>query len=138
MAYIVRADIEDRWGTAFVTKYGDIDGTGVAGDITARVAEAITAAESKMNARLRGGRYAVPLTGYSDSEGLIKDIACTYAAEWLYSYRGITDRTTTSKLEAHLERVNDMLDMILSQQVSLDADAPEVSEDSPTGAVVID
>ena len=143
MAYIVRADIEALFGTISVEDWADLNGNSVSAEITARINAAISYAESKVNTRMRGGRYTVPLVGYSDSEALIKSIVATYAGAWLYQSRGFGDTTTTTKIAqlVHGDPATGMrgadveMDMIVSGQSRLDAE--KLYGSAPTGAVVV-
>ena len=143
MAYIVRADIEAMFGTISVADWADLNGNENAAEITARIDASILYAESNMNARLRDGRYIVPLTGHSDSTSLIQSIAATYAGAWLYQSRGFGDTTTTTKLAqlvygdatTGMRGVDVQMDMIIAGQLRLDAD--KLHDDAATGMVVV-
>ena len=52
--YCVRADVEAVYGTGNVAKWADLNNNGSAGEITARIAWAITAASNEIDDMLRG------------------------------------------------------------------------------------
>jgi len=123
MAYSTRAQIEARFGTSNVTAWADLNNNGNAGEITARIEDAIAAADAQIDDRLRGGPYAVPF----DAETLprtIREIAVALAGVWLYEARG-TDQQDgqgrpVHKLAAAKAEAELRLTMILDGRLRLD------------------
>lgn len=116
--YIAQGDIENVYGATNVRKWslGDEDGLSVN---ETRLTAAITYAEDHIDDRFRGGRYAIP---FSTAPSIIKDAAAKIAGAWLYSTRGIQDYDDDANpVRMRQEEAEDMLDRVLSGQVTLSA-----------------
>jgi len=91
MAYCVRADIEAQYGSENVAKWADLNSNEDAGEITARITQAILEADNEIDSRLRLGPYEIPFTDTIPT-GIIS-LSAMYAGIWLYSSRGVIDYT---------------------------------------------
>lgn len=116
--YIEQSDIENVYGATNIRKWslGDQDGLSVN---EARLTAAITFAEDHIDDRFRGGRYVIP---FSTAPSVIKDAAAKIAGSWLYATRGIQDYDDDANpVRMRREEAEDMLDRVLSGQVTLSA-----------------
>lgn len=93
--YCERSDIEHVFGKANVRKWADLDNDRDPTVIAARIDRGIKTAMARMNDRLRGGLYEIPLEkldGVSDDEWLtVTDLAARLAGIWLYDNRAPQD-----------------------------------------------
>jgi phage gp36-like protein len=90
MAYSAAADLYQVFGTTNVETWADLDNddTGVA----ARITEAITVADAKIDAILRGCHLRIPVvTEGGATPVLITDLSAKLAGIWLYEARGSKD-----------------------------------------------
>lgn len=133
--YCERSDVEARYGVVNITKWADMDNTGDATAITARIALAITNACGLIDDRLRVGRYVVPLS-FSPIPRTIVQIAVIFAADDLYTSRGVADMdgegNPVHRLRPERNDAEDMLDAILAGGIVLDRKA---STDTPATAL---
>ncbi|HPS52794.1 MAG TPA: DUF1320 family protein, partial [Phycisphaerae bacterium] len=91
MSYATKSEIESVFGKSNVASWSNLDNEMSGADDT-RIASAISYADSIINARLRGGRYALPLVNSQGTvPGLVKDWAAKLAGVWLYECRGLFD-----------------------------------------------
>lgn len=92
MSYLVRADIESKFGKKNVTVWADLDNDQVEGDIAARIVIAIAFADEAVDNALRRGRYTLPVVDVLGAvPKVIVDIAASIAGVWLYESRGVQD-----------------------------------------------
>jgi len=98
MDYCEQADIEDLFGAVNVAKWADLDNDIDATKIAARVARGIAVASAKVDDHLRGGPYALPITG--DSTTLV-NLAAMLAGVWLYESRGVQDYSPDGGFPVH-------------------------------------
>ena len=94
MPYCQQSDIEAVFGPANVAKWADLDNSGDADAIAARIAAAIAWATCEIEDRLRGGPYVIPLVGATVYPALpvtVVDMAANFAGVWLYENRGVQD-----------------------------------------------
>lgn len=89
LAYCTQSDIEARFGANNVAKWSQVDQDSTSTN-TARIAAAIAEADALIDSRLRGSRYALPLSG-PDLAYVVKSWSVRIAAAWLYDSRGLTD-----------------------------------------------
>lgn len=128
--YIEQSDIEARFGIDNVAQWSNLDNTDSEADED-RIAAAITFAESYVQDRLRGGRYAIPFSGNTQT---LTDIMARIAGVWLYQSRGDNDTAIDAKLEIHQARADALLDRIASGQLSLDL---ALNHSGPSAPVVV-
>lgn len=118
MAYCDRTDIETIYGKTNVEKWADLDGKRVAPDIAARIVRACAVATAKIDTRLRGGPYALPLDPVPIE---IVDLTARYAAYLLYVGRPIKeDDETTHPVKSAKNEVEKELANIRGGRVQLD------------------
>ena len=87
-SYAVRSDLENIYGTKNVARWADIENTGVATTIDARINWALVLSYDFVNNKLFGGPYNVPLQGnYPMIVTTQAQLACVY----LYESRGLTN-----------------------------------------------
>jgi len=98
MDYCTQADIEDLFGAVNVAKWADLDNDIDATKIAARVARGITVASAQVDDRLRGGPYALPITG---SPTTLVNLAAMLAGVWLYESRGVQDYSPDGGYPVH-------------------------------------
>ena len=122
MSYIVRADIEAKFGVVNVAKWASLSATDGSTEITARVNAAIARATDEVNDRLRGGYYVVPFTSPYPSD--IVELAATVAGLWLHDARGVEDMDANGKaldrLSVHRKLVEDHIAMLRTGERRLD------------------
>jgi hypothetical protein len=136
MAYSVRADIENTFGAANVSKWADLDNTGDETIIAARIAWAIASADGEIDDKLRGKAYVVPIVGMSGTtpRGII-DLSARYAGVLLYESRGIQEYDPNTgapahRLAWHRDNVERILYEIVTGKRKLDA-ALQITDSSP-------
>lgn len=122
MAYCTSSDIQDLIGEDNLAAWSQLDPDVATADDT-RITRAITWADAFIDARLRGGRYALPITSNAGGvETLVMDCSRRLAAHWLYSSRGTVDNDDQGdRMTEHKDEADDLLDRIVSGQVILDA-----------------
>jgi len=98
VSYCTRSDIEDLFGPLNVAKWADLDNDQDAAAIAARVARAIEVATAKIDDRLRGGPYSLPIVG--DPPTLV-NLAASLAGLWLYESRGVQDFSPETGVPMH-------------------------------------
>jgi phage gp36-like protein len=133
--YISKSDIEDLFGVENVAVYSNLENEDDGADDD-RIDRAIAQAEAKVEARLRGGRYAMPLVGNSsDALLIIKDICARYAGVWLFQSRGVRpDEADANAMAVHEEAANQMLNDLHSGVLKLDA---VMVRTGPTAPIVV-
>ena len=129
MPYSVRTDVEALFGAENVKKWADLDGNGIEVDIDARVTKAIEYADGEIDDTLRGGRYAIPISGTVPVT--VIQISARKAGIWLYHLRSAEDEN--SAIANHAEEVQLILAKILSGEMTLDLD-----EDTPVPEFIKD
>jgi phage gp36-like protein len=127
--YISQTDLETQYGTQNISEWSDLTNDSASANTT-RIAQAISFAETYVEARLRGSRYAVPLT----SSAYIKYICCALAAEYLYKIRGKRSVEENDVFDKELRQVDKMLNQIATGGHRIDS---ALSHDGPTGPAVI-
>lgn len=111
-SYAVRSDLENIYGTKNIQRWADIESTGVAATIDARVNWALVLSYDYVNNKLFGGPYNVPLQGnYPTIVTVQAQLACVY----LYESRGITNLDERGKPIHQLEQGKNWADNILLQ-----------------------
>lgn len=98
MSYCTRSDIEDLFGPVNVAKWADLDNDQTAAAITARIERAIVVSSAKINDRLRGGPYLLPIVG--DPPTLV-NLCASLAGLWLYESRGVQDFSPETGVPMH-------------------------------------
>jgi len=90
--YCTEEDLYQIFGEHNITKWADLDNTGTAETIEARIERAIQHAGAEVDSRLRRSIYIIPLTNSSGTvpEDII-DVVATLAGVYLYENRGIDD-----------------------------------------------
>lgn len=124
MAYIDRADIEARFGADNVALWADLNSNEVAGEITARINEAILNSDEEVNDETRGGVYPVPWTTVPQG---IKDASRTLAGIWLYETRIFTDSETGDGFRRLHDDVTKYLARVSSGKVRFDIGTVELA-----------
>ena len=89
-AYCTRDEVDAYFGRTNVSKWADLNASGDATEITARIAAAIENASDQIDAELRGGVYPVPLV-LSPMPKVITRICVQLACDELYAARGSED-----------------------------------------------
>jgi phage gp36-like protein len=120
MSYATSTDLSTRFGLPNIQKWADLEGD--ASGIAARIAAALTFADSQINMSLRGGGYSVPvISATTDVQYQITDWATVIAAHWLYASRGLLDEDKqVHKLEKLYEQVETKLAAIRAGKWRLD------------------
>ena len=131
--YIKSTDLENFFGFRNIITYSRLDGTETTRDGN-RVQAAIDYAEDYVDDRLRNGPYVIPLPQAPSALKTIIDIVVRIAGVWLYQSRGVRDDDENDKMQAHRDRAEEMLNMILSGQMKLDA--PRTGT-QPTAMVIV-
>lgn len=136
MAYIDDEDLFETFGRRNVEAWADLDGDADTVEIAARIAAAITHAESYVLDRMRAGQYAIPLVAQSSNALVTIKHAMAQVAGWkLYIARGFRDNDIVeSRMTGHKEEAEAFLDKVLSGQILLDLTR---SENGPNTPVVI-
>ena len=98
MNYCERSDVEDLFGPVNVAKWADLDNTQDADAITARVDRAIAVSSAKIDDRLRGGPYVLPIT---NQPATVVNLCASLAGLWLYESRGVQDFDPESGVPMH-------------------------------------
>lgn len=88
-AYCTRADMEIRFGDENVEKWADMNNSGIAGEISARIEWAIAQAYSDINDEMRGGPYELPIESPPTS---LVDLAARWAAALLHESRALLNK----------------------------------------------
>jgi phage gp36-like protein len=134
MAYITRTDLETFFGEENIAGWANIDATNNAStetDITNRVNAAISWAEAEFENRLRGSRYAVPI---SSADATVKQLLVMMAGEYLYGMRGMMQVEQSQAFGRMMKRVDQEIQKIVTGVKRLDL---TLSHDGPTCPVVI-
>jgi hypothetical protein len=110
-AYISQSDIEAVFGVQNVGAWSHVDSTADTSTAdTARVAVAISYAESYVEERLSGGQYTVPFSGTIPQT--LKDILAKLAGAWLYTTRGIRGgEQADDRVVSFVGTCNELLDL---------------------------
>lgn len=90
--YCERSDVEDHYGVSNVAAWAKLQSSDDASTVTARIARAIAAVSSRMDAYLRAGGYAIPVVdedGETPTE--VEDTCAALVGCWLYNQRGVDD-----------------------------------------------
>ena len=98
MSYCTRSDIEDLFGPLNVAKWADLDNDQDAAAIAARIARAIAVSSAKIDDRLRGGPYSLPING---SPATLVNLCASLAGVWLYESRGVQDYSPDGGFPVH-------------------------------------
>jgi len=96
--YCTRSDIEDLFGSVNVVQWADMDNGQDADTITARIARAIAVCSARIDDRLRGGPYTLPILG--DPATLV-NLCASLAGVWLYESRGVQDYSPEGGFPVH-------------------------------------
>ena len=119
--YISQTDVENVFGTRNVAQWSNLDQTTTVVD-TARVALAISYAETVVEERFRGSKYAVPFAATGSAIPVtLKDWCAKLAGVWLYENRGgrdsaRDDAAVTNRIQFHKKSALDEMDFVLSGQ----------------------
>ena len=132
--YLSRSDVEAVFSVDNVEGWADLNNNDSASEITARINDSLEYAEGAIDTRLEGGPYTVPLSATGNSLEVLKTNAAIFAGVWLYQSRGLTDTTTTDKMETLLKRANSWLNGLETGQSTLNAGS---SHSGPTGMVLV-
>jgi phage gp36-like protein len=120
MSYCTRENIEDLFDAESVKKWADLDGSGDATKIAARVAMAIEWSSAYIDDRLRGGPYDIPLSGSTPTS--ITAICVYLSAVHLHGPRGHQDTDQiASRLKGYEDKAERMLNQILAGVLRLSA-----------------
>lgn len=132
MPYITETDLINKFGNTNIQEWSDMDNEDNATTIADRIDAAIEYAESYVEARLKGSRYAVPLTG---SNAMLNDIIAGMAGWWLYQSRGLRTLEENTKFDFMVRQNEKLLNSLAAG--SRNIDSPMAATISPTGPVVI-
>lgn len=120
--YAERGDIEQIFGKENVKKWADVDNNGVLIDIDTRICWALAESRAFIDARLRGGPYAIPFVAPFNYQ--IISQSARFAGVLLYESRGITDFSENGRpqhqLSAHRDQVLRWLQQIIAGLQRLD------------------
>lgn len=135
--YASKADLRNVFGTENVRKWSNLDGTTTSDD-DARIAAAITAAESDLHDRLRDAAYALPLAFLdSDSSARVTYWIAVKAGLALFRPRQIAstgDKKEGSSLNALEARIDKEINELLSGVRRLNA---RRNFDTASGPVIV-
>lgn len=121
MSYADRTDIDNVFGTDNVTTWADLNNSGDAGEVAARVAWALDLSYSRLNARLRGGPYVVPLSEPVDE--VVVNMQATMAGLLLHDSRGYDDSgKRRDPLGVHRKVLEADIRMVRAGHLRLDAE----------------
>lgn len=107
MPYCTRQDIENIFGRSNVEQWADVNNNSATPEIASRIEWAINLAGSELDARMRGGVYAVPFTD-EPFDTLWVNAVARLAGVLLYEGRGITDVDTFGRPVHPLSTHRDM------------------------------
>lgn len=131
--YCADADLNQFFGESNVDTWADLDGAGIAVDITARRLYFRTQASQEVDDRLRNGPYAVPFS--ADYPLAIIELAAELAGTMLYDARRIVDiPSAKDAVFNHREKIEKMFKKILGYTIKFDIElqgggvAPRVVE----------
>lgn len=127
MPYATQSDIEDVFGTANVATYSQLDNSVDTAD-TDRIARAIAWADAYIDGRLRGLRWALPVSG-TQASITVTDWAANLAGYWLMRPRGLTEEMVETKA-----RIDREIDMLAAGTREWDA---ATKEPQPTAPVIV-
>lgn len=127
MPYATQADIEDVWGSANVATWSQLDNAVDTAD-PARIARAIAWADSYINSRLRGLRWALPIVG-NEASITVTEWGANLAGWWLQRPRGLTEEMVEAKA-----RIDREIDMLAAGTREWDA---ATKEPQPTAPVIV-
>jgi hypothetical protein len=121
MAYCVQSDLELVWGSNNISKWADANNNANAGEISARIAWAIEAADADINDRLRRTWHDLP---FSTIPFRIKNLSARLAGIKLYkSPRGLTDGDETNEvMNNEMESCENELCNIIAGILKLDVE----------------
>lgn len=88
MPYSTRADVEAQYGVDNISQWADLNNNQNAGEITARIVQAIVEADNEIDSRTRLGPYPIPWV--APPVGIVS-MSALYAGIWLYTSRGVVD-----------------------------------------------
>jgi phage gp36-like protein len=118
--YCTRENIEDLFDAESVKKWADLDGSGDADKIAARIAMAIEWKSAYIDDRLRGGPYEIPFSGSTPKT--VTAICVYLSAVHLYGPRGHQDTDQiASRLQGYKDEAEKMLNQILAGVLRLSA-----------------
>ncbi|MEN6534191.1 MAG: phage protein Gp36 family protein [Bryobacteraceae bacterium] len=124
MAYTTQTLIETQFGRENVRKWADLNSSGVATEIAARVTLAITNADSLIDATLRDGLYSVPFADPVPTEIIV--ISTQLAGVDIYTSRGIEDTDAAGeeihRLNGVHKKAMNTLNAIKAGRIKLDLD----------------
>lgn len=131
--YISQSDLEARFGTNNISAAGgwaDVNNDGDTDTIETTITNAISFGETLMDAKLRGGRWKVPLVGTDYQSEVVKFICTAFAGEYLYSARALYDEPNP-KLLSLVDRAATYLAMIRGGQIQLQLTRSHSAPDVP-------
>ena len=140
MTYCTRADIEDLLGERNVAMWSNLDPDATEAD-EARIELAIGWASNRINERMAGGVYQVPLAPVAGSALTgIRHACAMLAGWWLFSSRGLPEAITGEGIgaamaamrrdaERQLDRYRAGIDHLPAQRAPGRADVPTVVGD---------
>lgn len=130
--YCARADIEDLFGTTNVARWADLENQGNAAHITTRIDRARVVATARINDRLRGGKYVLPITSAGAAATLV-NLGAALAGDWLYSTRAVDDEEEGigKAVKRIADRAEKTLDEIRSDRIQLDAEIHGLGTTAP-------
>jgi phage gp36-like protein len=138
VAYSTTADIQAIYGETNVALWSNLENVSISDGTptldSARVASAIAYADSVINDRFRGRRYAVP---FSPVPVAVTNWSATIAGVWLYRRRGMATGADTDETNRYAGmEANALREMDLYLAGSRRLDLPE-SDQRPTAPVVV-
>ncbi len=133
--YITQTDLENTFGASNVKQWSNLDNTTSQAN-AARITAAIDWAEARVNDRLRGSKFTVPISAGANSLSTLK-AWCTGLAAWrLYIARGLRDN---DQLMGQLQGHHDLVEQDISD-VLAGITTPDFALDrgnQPTGPAVV-
>ena len=129
-----RGDIEQVFGTVSVAAWADLNNTGDADEITARINYRIVMADNFIRSVLDNGPWVMPVEGDSIPSILVYNTAAL-AGVYLYEARGVKDYNPQGfaqhQLSYHKKNVEDFLKGVLVGSISLKPLAYSITSAAP-------
>ena len=133
MPYCTREDVENVYGIDNLQDWADVNGTGDAAEIAARISWSLDRATRRVDARLQRRNFEIPFT--APYPGIITDTAADLAGYYLYFARMLDAEDRSKNNLSHMlksaEKTLDEIvkgDIILSNTMQDHTDAPFIQK----------
>lgn len=135
MAYCTRTDVENVYGVDNLLDWADVNGTGDAAEIAARIVWSMDRATRRIDARLQRRNFEIPFV--SPYPGIVVDTAADLAGYYLYFARMLdAEDRSKNNLSHMLKGAEQTLDEIVKGEIILantmqdHTDAPFIKKSS--------